>query len=212
MIVVIGSAHLLLADGERSAGGLAVDIARAAAGDGSRVEFIARVGDDPAGDDLLVALSRLGIGHVATLRDASRPTPVITVVDDVAGSTGPEPPTGTAGPDAGHALEREDVGLALRYITDFDVVVAVHLVPDVVLEVADAAGWAGAHLVVVGRSGDDTPASIPSDALVVVDDSDEGESAVGAAIGRYAAAVERGDDRAAAYASIRVAGTGATAG
>ncbi len=212
MIVVIGSAHLVLADGERSAGGLAVDIARAAAGDGSRVEFIARIGDDVAGDDLLVALSRVRIGHVATLRDASRPTPVTTILDDVAGPAELEPSTDTAGPDADRALEREDVGLALRYITDFDVVVAVHVARDVLLEVAEASGWASAHLVVVGRRDDDAPASIPGDALYIVDDSDEGESAVGAAIGRYAAAVERGDDPAAAYASILVAGTSAAAG
>ena len=211
MIVVIGSAQLVIADGERSAGGLAVDIARAAASGGSRVEFIARIGDDPAGDDLLVALSRHKIGHVATLRDASRPTPVSVVLDDVAGPAELEPSTDTAGPDADHALEREDVGLALRYITDFDVVVAVHVGREVLLEVAEASGWASAHLVVVGRSGDDAPASIPGDSLVIVDDSDDGESAVGAAIGRYAAAVERGEDPKTAYGSILVAGAGSSA-
>jgi sugar/nucleoside kinase (ribokinase family) len=211
MIVVIGSAHLVLADGERSAGGLAVDIARAAAAEGSRIEFIARIGDDPAGDDLLVALSRLRIGHVATLRDASRPTRVTVVLDDVADPLEREPTDGPADAGAGHALEREDVGLALRYLTDFGVVVAVHVAPDVIVEVAEAVGWASAHLVVVGRSGDDASAAVPADAIVLLDDSDEGESAVGAAIGRYAAAVERGDDPASAYASILVAGAGASA-
>jgi hypothetical protein len=74
MIAIAGD---LVADPSRPDGvaGLAGRIAIGAAAGGSAVELIARVGDDPPGDALLLALSRAGVGHAAILRDPALPTP-----------------------------------------------------------------------------------------------------------------------------------------
>lgn len=203
MIVVIGSAQLRVVDGRRSAGGLAVDIAGAAAAAGSRVEFIGRIGDDDVGDELLVALSRLGVGHVATLRDAAHPTAISLDEDDVAGDDGSGPPADPADARTEHRLDREDVDLALRYLTDFAVVVAVGAGADMIGELGAAVAWASARLIVV--DGDSSPDVLPPDTLVIAVDDHGGESAVGAAIGRYAATIDRNEDPAGAYASILAA-------
>ena len=57
--------------------GRACEIALAVAGSGARAEVVGRVGDDPAGDRLLIALALAGVGHAAVLRDPARPTPVL---------------------------------------------------------------------------------------------------------------------------------------
>jgi hypothetical protein len=81
MIVVIGlPAYAGSAGGEGTAGGLAVDVAAAAAVRGSSVELVGKVGDDGAGDAVVLALSRLGVGHAALLRDPARSTPVLSAV------------------------------------------------------------------------------------------------------------------------------------
>jgi hypothetical protein len=78
MIVVVGlPAYAGGPDGVGGAGGLAVDVAAAARQRGGSVELTGKVGDDGAGDAVVVALGRLGIGHAALLRDSGRPTPVI---------------------------------------------------------------------------------------------------------------------------------------
>ena len=78
MIVVIGlPAYVDSPDGERCAGGLAVEVASAAQRRGSTVELVGKVGNDGAGDAVVVALGRFGIGHAALLRDPILPTPVL---------------------------------------------------------------------------------------------------------------------------------------
>jgi len=63
MIVVIGlPAYAGSAGGEESVGGLAVDVAAAAAVLGSSVELVGKVGDDGAGDAVVLALGRLVSG------------------------------------------------------------------------------------------------------------------------------------------------------
>ena len=44
----------------------------AAAAPRAAVEIVGRVGDDPDGDALMIALARAGVGHVAVLRDPAR--------------------------------------------------------------------------------------------------------------------------------------------
>jgi len=65
-------------DGEKCAGGMAVEVAAWAQRRGGQVELVGKVGEDGAGDAVVLALGRLGIGHAALLRDPVRPTPVLT--------------------------------------------------------------------------------------------------------------------------------------
>jgi sugar/nucleoside kinase (ribokinase family) len=224
VIVVIGAMGLRGTIEEPVPDGLASEIACAAAAAGARVELISKAGDDPAGDAVLLALAGAGVGHVATLRDPARLTPVralaveptdpadtaadgaaIAATDatdarpnDQAGAS----PGASALTDAEPTLDAADVALALRYLTDFEVLVAVHPSPDLLAEAVAAAAWTGARLVVV--VADETavpPPGVPADALVVAAASDESEG-VGDRIGRYAAALSRGDDPAAAYRDL----------
>ena len=97
MIVVIGALGLRGTIDEPAPDGLAPEIARAAAVAGARVELISKAGDDPAGDAVLLALAREGVGHVATLRDPARLTPVRPRPDEPTDPADPSvdsPPTG----------------------------------------------------------------------------------------------------------------------
>ena len=66
MLAVVGSPSFKLGSMPAAAvdaGGLAAGIARAAAAAGAEVQLIGKVGDDPAGDAVLLALARGGVGH-----------------------------------------------------------------------------------------------------------------------------------------------------
>ena len=207
VIVVIGSVGLRGTIEEPAADGLAPAIASAAAAAGARVELISKAGDDPAGDAVLLDLARVGVGHVATLRDPARLTPIRPsppettdpavdsapdqAASDLTDAPGPAEPT----------LDAADVALALRYLTDFEVLVAVHASPELLAEAVSAARWASARLVVVVEPDTDVPSGVPADALVVAAAADDADG-VGSRIGRYAAALSRGDDAAAAYREL----------
>jgi sugar/nucleoside kinase (ribokinase family) len=214
VIVIIGSTALRGSGPDAAADGLAADIGRAAVAEGAKVELIGKIGDDPAGDALMVALARVGIGHVATLRDPSRATVVRAVGDDETadGALDPAPPetaaaTATAA-DLAPVLEPADVALALRYVTDFGVVVAVHAAPQVLAEAVAASAWAEAHLVVVVEPGSGIPDGLAPDALVL-ELAETGDTAgAGALLGRYVASVDRGDDRSAAYTAMTAGAAG----
>ncbi len=80
MILVIGIPGWQPAPDEATSGrssGSAVEVARAAVADGARVELVGKVGEDEAGEQLLLDLARAGIGHAALLRDAGSPTLVL---------------------------------------------------------------------------------------------------------------------------------------
>jgi hypothetical protein len=203
VIVVIGSLRLRESEPDAAAAGLAASIAIAAAGEGARVEVIDKLGDDPAGDAVLLSLARQNVGHVAVLRDAGRQTPVsVDAADDMLeepAATAPDLRSAVVGLDAG------DAGLALRYLPEIAVIVAVHAPADVLVEAVAAAGWADTSLVVVLPEGVDPPAELP-DTAVTLAALDTDESGVGAAIGRYAAAIDRGERAAAAYDALVAAG------
>jgi sugar/nucleoside kinase (ribokinase family) len=217
VIVVVGAIGLRGSVEEPAPDGLAPSIATAAAAAGARVELISKAGDDPAGDAVLLALARDGVGHVATLRDPSRLTPVRARPDEPTGPAVDEAteaatevdaqsesgtPADQAAPaDLRPTLDAADISLALRYLTDFGVLVAVHPSSELLAEAVSAAGWAGARLVVVLEPDGDVPPGVPADALVVAARADDAEG-VGARIGRYAAALSRGDDAAAAYRDL----------
>lgn len=217
MIVVIGALGLRGTIDEPAPDGLAPEIARAAAAAGARVELISKAGDDPAGDAVLLALAREGVGHVATLRDPARLTPVRPRPDEPTDPADPSVDSEAAAADpAGRAataaaddpeptLDAADISLALRYLTDFEVLVAVHASTDLLAEATAAASWSGARLVAVVEPDSDVPAGLPADALVVAAAADDA-AGVGARIGRYAAALSRGDDAAAAYRELTAVG------
>lgn len=208
MIVVIGAVRLRQVDGRADAVGLAASIATAAATAGSRVELVSRTGDDPAGDALLLALARAGIGHVAVTRDPAHPTPVdADAADDPAADDGEPAPARDPGL---FGLEGADAELALRYLPDINVIVTVHAPSDVLGQAATAAGWASAPLVAVVPSDDGSPAvDLPPTATTIALDDDAG-SLGGTAIGRFVAALDQGTDGRAAWdellAAVREAG------
>jgi hypothetical protein len=211
VIAVIGTPRLRGTGPEADVAGLAAAIAAAAAAGGSRVEFIGKTGDDPAGDAILLAMARHYVGHVATLRDPARPTPVVPADDepidvDGASSAGPD-----AAPEAaaqeGPALEAADVGLALRYLPELAVIVTVHVTPGVIEEAVAASSWAETSLIVVLRPEEPVPEGLPEQAVVVAvaDDDDIGAGA-GSAIGRYAAALDQGEPAAEAFDALVASG------
>ena len=203
MIVVIGALRLRGSGDDSDAAGLVSSVATAAAAGDARVEVIARLGDDPAGDAVLLSLARQKVGHVAVLRDLGEATAMVP--DDVAETPDPAAPDATTAPAAPTPtkadLEAADVNLALRYLPQIGVIVAVHLPDDVLAEAVAAATWADTALVVIVPAGASVPADLPPTAVTLeIDDQDD--SAGGAAVGRYAAALDRGDSPRDAFEAL----------
>lgn len=170
------------------------------------MEVVARVGDDPPGDAVLLAFAAAGVGHAATLRDAARATS-LEVDDDEPIDPDPDPDAPPVGGPPDHpapTLDAADVGLALRYLSDYRVIVAVHPADvGVLAEVTSAAGYASAHLVVVTDPDGAPPEGAPPGALVV--EAARDAMGFGDLLGRYAAAVDLGEDPATAFAMLSVA-------
>jgi hypothetical protein len=211
VIVVIGPTHLRGTGSAGAPDGVAGRIAVAAAQGGSAVELIDKIGDDPVGDALLVALARARVGHVAVLRDAVHPTAHRAGEDDEPADVPLDPaadPVASAtpwivGPAEAPVLDAADVGLALRYLTEYRVIVAVHAPDAIVAEATAAADWAGAHLILVAAPGREITTGVPLGALVVEGEDDgEDASGLGGRLGQYAAAVDQGTTPATAYAVL----------
>jgi ribokinase len=189
--------------------GRACSVALAAAGQGARVELVGRIGDDAAGDELLLALARAGVGHVAVLRDPSRPTPIAVrrasddetmdaAAEAEAREAASEPAASVGMPDAPR-LEPADVALGLQYLTSFAVLVIAEEVPAPVLAAGvEAAQYAGAHLIVSVPASGTEPADLPPDATVLAAPETDG-AAFAALVGSYAAALDRGEAPEAAF-------------
>jgi hypothetical protein len=206
VIVVVGS--VAWREAPAGPGGRTCDIALAAASRGAHPEIVARVGDDPAGDSLVIALGRAGVGHAALLRDPVRATPILAPAPDP--DTEPELAELLAdgGPGSGPAilggprLEPADVALGLQYLTAFAVLVVADDVPaDVLPACVEGARFAGAHLVVLVPAGRPLPGELPSDATVLAAPDTEDEGAFAALVGAYAAAIDAGDAPASAFAA-----------
>lgn len=202
MVVVLGSPTVRpgTGPGPRVAG-LAAGIAMAAAGAGARVELVGKVGDDGGGDAVAVELQRAGVGHAALLRDPAVATPV--------GERATPLP-----------LERPDLELALRYLVDFGVlVVADPLARPVAEVVAEAAGYAGAHRILIGgdpgvstEASEEASEQASTEASAAASHAPDGESvthlragagdrhAFAALVGRYAAFLDAGQDPGGAFA------------
>ncbi len=210
MIVIIGSAAIVpgAGGGRSGAAGLAIDVARGATDGDSMVQLVAKVGDDPAGDALLLALADAGIGHVAVLRDPSRATSVASPVsteieafvpddEDEAGTQADERAArGPAGrdPEVGPApaIDAGDLDLALRYLPDHRVVVVAEaLAPDALLVAVADCAYVGAELVMIIEAGA-RPPELPAEATAFEAPDADPDGIFGRTIGRFAAALDHG--------------------
>jgi len=188
VIVVVGLPRLRRAHpagAKADADGLAVAITRAAAASGAVVQLVGKIGDDPEGDAIVLDLARSGIGHPAMLRDPARRTPI----------------GGWTNADRGPAptLEPADLELALRYVPDFRVLVlAAPSQPKLIPAAVDAAGFAGAQLIVLtGTRSGQLP--VPESATLLAAPVRGGEGAFAALVGAYAVALDAGVESAAAW-------------
>lgn len=210
MIAVVGSLLAVAVESGHRAAGRAVAVARAANAAGARVEIVGRIGEDAAGDEVLLDIAAAGLGHVAVLRDAGHATEETrTPLENDAppfedAHDSERQPLATA-PSAGSQLDAADIELALRYLPEYAViVVAERIGPAGMRVVSDAASWSGAALVVVGSQEDLD--GIPDDATAFAppDDGDP-DGAFAAMVGTYAAGLDRGDDPREAFAAASAA-------
>jgi hypothetical protein len=224
VIVVIGSPSVLPGDpGQRAtATGRPAGVARGAIDAGSSVQLVGKVGDDPAGDALLLALADDGIGHVAVLRDPARATPLSPAPDhatsleiesmlaDDDALEVPEPAT-PASPRSGSGplptIDAGDLELALRYLPDHRiVVVAEPLDADALAAVIGDCSYVGALLVVILEPHGASP-ELPSDATAFEAPEDDPDGIFASTVGRFAAALDQGIPGPAALAQA-TAGAG----
>ncbi|MEO8228155.1 MAG: PfkB family carbohydrate kinase [Chloroflexota bacterium] len=213
MIVVIGSPRLRPGSPERlsEAAGLAAGIALAARGPGRQVQLVGRVGEDPAGESVLLALARNGIGHAATLRDAVHPTAVVPAPAEVDPdlfadpADAPEVEWSSLGPPGTATLDSGDLELALRYLDGFSVVVIAEPLESSSLEiVAEAAAYAGAVLVVLAPTGSQ-PETVPAGSIVLEAPASDPDGAFARTVGAFAAALDTGSDPAEALEAATAA-------
>ncbi len=204
MIVVIGlPAYADSPDGEKCAGGLAVEIAAAAVRRGGTVELVGKVGNDGAGDAVVVALGRMGVGHAALLRDPVLPTPVFAApaVDEDAAELDSNLPAGRLLPEdpaARPALEAADVDLALKFLPQAGVVVLSGALPEAAVTAAvDGAAFAGARIVALLPPGT-VPPALPVEATVLETPPDD-DGSFGRMVGIFAGALDAGVDPVAAF-------------
>jgi hypothetical protein len=222
VIVVVGLAALRTTPaGAGVAVGAAPEIAAAAVADGAVVEIVTKVGEDGAGEELLLALGRVGVGHLAALRDPAVPTALATEEagapeDDIAeisvllaeevGAAGRLGDDQAPTPSPAGILEPADVGLGLHYLRDYRVVVSVEPLGDGgAAVVSEAASFAGATLVAVVRPGEVVPAAYAAATLIEAPAQDP-DGAFTGLVGRYAAALDRGDAPADAFRAAATAG------
>jgi hypothetical protein len=190
--------------GEQYAGGMAVEVAAEAHRRGGKVELVGKVGEDAAGDAVVLALGRLGVGHAALLRDPVRPTPVLTTRPlDLGDSAELDADTPVAtmlpeNPAERPVLDAEDIELALRYLPQSAVIVLTDPLPDGALGVAvDAAAFATARLIVVVPAGSPPPAV--SGDVTVLEAPEDDDGSFGRMVGTFAAALDSGKEPAAAF-------------
>ena len=208
MIVVVGNPSLIVGEPRPRAGGIAVGVASAAAAAGADVQLVGKTGDDPAGEAALLDLAGRNVGHVAVLRDPSRPTP--ETADPAAADATPFEDRDGAPAPVPHAdgplLEAADIELALRYLPDYRVLVVADPLPAASLDVAVAASrWNGAALIVLVPNGSEPPALNPDDTVLEAPDGDP-DSAFASVVGAYAAALDRGEEPAEAFATASATG------
>lgn len=213
MIVVVGNPIARAPDAGGGLAGIPAQAAAAAARAGATVQLVGKAGEDRAGDDLMLALARAGVGHVALMRDPSHPTPIVAAaVDDdetpdasIASLADPaaEPPQVIpVDPSERPSLDAADVELALRYLPDYTTLVVAEPQPDAVVAiVAEAASFTGAAFVLVvdGAGGGSAP---PASAVAFENPPTDPDGAFATMLGELAAAIDRGTPVDAAFREI----------
>ena len=210
MIVVVGSPIAIPISGAVGPGGLGADIALEAARSGGTVQVVGRVGEDAAGDQVLLGLAAAGVGHVAVLREATHSTPAAPPgAGESAIPDGPDPGeallAADEAPDAdrripdGLSMDSADLELALRYLPDYRVLIlAADLEPPALATVIAAAAWSGAHFVALVGPGDEGT-GLPDNATVFQRPSNDHDGTFAQAIAAFAVALDRGDEPKAAF-------------
>ncbi len=204
MIVVVGNPIARAPDAGGGLAGVPAQTAAAAARAGATVQLVGKAGEDRAGDDLMLALARAGVGHVALLRDPAHATPIVAPVDqdDETGDTPPEAPSIIPTELADRpSLDAADVELALRYLPDYTTVVVAEPQPDAVVTIVfDAAAFSGAALLlVVDRAAGYAP---PASAVVFEAPGSDPDGAFATMLGELAAAIDRGTPVEAAFREV----------
>jgi len=137
---------------------------------GATVQVIGIVPDGADGDRILIGLATAGIGHAAVLRTAPR------------------------------ALEQADVELALRYLPDVRVVIAVGATEPLLSSLADGAAFSGATLVVVsGPENEAAAPNLPESAIVLEAPADDPDETFAGFVGAFAARLDRSEKPADAW-------------
>jgi hypothetical protein len=145
---------------------------------------------------------------VAILRDPSRATPAIAptpaddpAFDDADGDRTMADDRDSAAAADGLSLEPADIELALRYLPDYRVLVVADSLAEPSLRVAlDAASWNGAVVVVIVPAGS-AQSVAADDATVIEAPPRDPDDAFAGIVGAYAAAIDRGEEPAEAFAS-----------
>lgn len=186
MIIVVGRPGL---DENGELDRLSGRVAQAAALAGGRIELVGSVGADRAGDELVIALGRIGVGHAAVLRDPAGETPK-------AGATARLP-----------RLDASDLELGLAYLPECRVLILAETLDVAARAVAAAAAsYHGAAMIALVPAAETAPSDLPTSATVLAaPDADEG--AFASLVGRYAVALATGRDPTEAWADA-LAGSG----
>ena len=178
-----------------------------------------KVGDDPAGDALLLALADLGIGHVAVLRDPARATPLgpapaplpeiesMLIDDDAFDVPDPAPPGGSGiGSGPLPTIDAGDLELALRYLPDHRIVVVAEALDTSALDaVISDCSYVGAQLVVILEPNGASP-ELPPDATAIEAPETDPDGVFARTVGRFAAALDQGVPGPAALAQATAGG------
>jgi sugar/nucleoside kinase (ribokinase family) len=202
MIIVLGRPRVYRPepDGELAPGGLAVEVALAAARVEAQVELVGAVGDDPEGDRIVVELGRAGVGHAALMRDPAARTPLVGQARDERRLP---------------RLDAADVELGLRYQHACRVlVIGAELAPEALAAAQEAAEFHGAAVVMVASTGAVDPETLGPQVTLLerpaVEDSESVADAVvvaaddadfGAFVAEYAVRLDRGEAPAEAFAA-----------
>lgn len=160
MIVVLGRPALgaAVAGGTRPLDGLAARIAMESVARGARVELVGTVGEDPAGDAVMIALGAAGVGHAAVLRDPAGATP------------------GGAKQGAQPRLDAGDIGLGLSFVPECRViVVADDLDAAAAAATMEAAAYHGAPVVAIVSPSAPVPDAWDRGATVLSAPEEEGD-------------------------------------